>query len=190
MTMAERLTGRQTVPVRIGLSDSSPTQTLVFVVGIADAVRPDLYTRIHEAEKAYRLETSHWPTIVTRIKSRPSDASPRLELGRRIDAVFYELRTLHGIEVINESEALTKLLSLSKSTLYYVRRASRKFTADAVTENKLNWMQVQVLSDIRDPTLVGDGVRLAKMGKLRSQDELRRFRRRANSRHLSPTASK
>jgi hypothetical protein len=169
------------VPVRIGLSTQAAGDQPVFVVGIADAVQPRFYETLKVAEKSYRDEARGWHAILETIKSNKSDALPRLELGRRIDKIFAQMTSTYGIQIVNEEAALTAQLKFSKSTVYYIRHASRRFTSDDVTQNRLNWMQVQVLSDIRDRSRTREGLKLAREGHLSSQDELREFRRAANS---------
>lgn len=168
------------VPVRIGIPSSSEDNSPRFVVALSDASRRDLYRRLQLAEAEYRAQEVSWLALAKRLRQDRSDPIPRLELGASIDQFFTRLASHHGFIVTNQIEALTRALGIHKSALDYIRRASRKFHLKDLRGRKVVWMQLQEMTDIRDPSKAQECLDLVLKGGIWSQKQIRAFKRAAN----------
>lgn len=168
------------IPVRVGVPGGSKDGVPVFVVELTDAVQPSLYATLREAERSYREHLRKWSDLVRKARAQRGDPVPRLELGADLDSYFDKLERNSQLRVTNKEQALTTQLGLSRADLDYIRRASRQFSIDDVRRYHVNWSQIMALTGIRSPTKLREGLELVAGARLKSQDDLRAFRREAN----------
>lgn len=155
------------VPIRIGIPSSSEDNRPRFIVSLSDASQKGLYRRLQLAEAEYQAREISWLALADKLRRYPSDPTPRLELGASIDQYFARLASYHGFMVTNQIEALTRALGIHKSALDYIRRASRKFHLKDLRGRKVVWMQLQEMTDIRDPGKAQECLELVLRGGIR-----------------------
>jgi hypothetical protein len=168
------------IPIRIGIPSGSEDRRPRFVVSVSDVLQRSLYNHLQEAENEYLKSATAWHALANQLRQAPSDPIPRLELGASFDKFFAELVSKHDFEVTNQIEALTRELGIRKSALDYIRRASRKFRAKELRGRGLVWMQVQEMTDIKDPVKARECMKLVLDGRIQSQEQVRAFKRAAN----------
>jgi hypothetical protein len=166
--------------IRIGIPSSSEDNRPRFIVFLSDVNQKDLYRRLQLAEAEYQAQEISWIALANKMRRCPSDPIPRLKLGASIDQFFTRLAAHYGFAVTNQIETLTRVLGIHKSALDYIRRASRKFQLKDVQGWKVVWMQLQEMTDIRDVARAQECLDLVLKGKIKSQKQIREFKRTAN----------
>ena len=153
-----------------------------FVVGLASAVRPEMYRKLRTAEQRYLKSTRKWRSDLVRIRENPSNAILRWKLSNDIEIFFHALERDLGFFVTNKREALLRDLTLSKSDLGYTLRMAERFDLREVQRSGLKWSRFRELLDFKDEHEMNRCMQLILAGKIRTNEEIRAFHRMAKTR--------
>jgi hypothetical protein len=154
-----------------------------FVISLSDVVaNSDFYERLRSAEKDYGTAIKRWKKSVERIRIRKSDALPRWELGNSITFFQKRLQRKYKFQVTNMMDAISRDIGISHSALGYILRLREEFFRDEVKSIGLNWSKLQEALDIKNRESMIECIRLIRKGRLRTDDEIREFKRKSNSR--------
>jgi hypothetical protein len=89
-----------------------------------------------------------------------------------------------GIVLVNYTEALQRDLGISESELRYIFRFFKKYKNVSELDDRINWSKYRELMDFSDETLRKQCEALIKEGKIKSDSEIRAFKRKMKRRNL------
>lgn len=178
---------RELVPVSIRRPLNAGGTAQAFVVSLEDVVSESgIHERLRAAEEAYRDSLADWRDVVSAIQRNRSDPLLRWSLAESVDGFRRRMGAEWGLEPTNYLIAVSRDIGISDSALDYILRLRSRFTLERVETLGMNWSRFQEVLDIKDETHMEMGIDLIKSGQLRSQAEIREFKRRANAGMLDP----
>ncbi len=141
---------------------------------------PDIKTRLSAVEEEYRTLLQQCNRILEMTKTskgRP-DARLRWELADKINT-FLNLRAKGiGVVLVNYTEALHRDLDISESELRYILRFYGKYPHMNELDQRINWSKYRELMDFTDENSRRRCEAMIKEGRIRSDSEIRDFKRR------------
>jgi len=168
-----------TIPIQIKTPSGADPSVRSFIVGMTDLI-PLGYSGVRIAEQEYKSNLSKWRALVSEIRDRKSDPLVRWRLGNNINRFFRLLQEKRGMVVTNQLEALSHDLGLSHDALSFIVRMPILFTKSEVEASNLGWSKFQELMGIKNPASLRECFRLLRSGKIRYDNEIRAFKRKAN----------
>jgi hypothetical protein len=141
---------------------------------------PDIKNRLLTVEREYKSLLQQCNEILTKTKTsegRP-DARLRWEIADKISIFLDSNAKRSGVVVINYAEALHRDLGISESELRYILRFYGKYRNRDKLDDRINWSKYRELMDFSDEKLRKQCETLIKDGKIRSDEEIREFKRK------------
>jgi hypothetical protein len=84
----------------------------------------------------------------------------------------------NGVVLVNYTDALKRDLGVSESELRYIFRFYRKYNSAADLDERINWSKYRELMDFSDEKTRKQCEALIKEGKIKSDGEIRAFKRK------------
>jgi hypothetical protein len=176
--------GRDLIPVAIKRSAIADVGRGVFVVSLNDVVaREDTHAILRDAEREYSEAVKAWGKLLDKVKANRSDPLTRWRLGDGILRFQHRLRTEHRVDPTNLLEAVSKDLGISDSAVGYILKLRREFSLAEVKSLGVNWSKVQEILNIKNKRLMRECALQVKKRRSMSDQEIREFAKKANSRH-------
>ena len=175
---------RRLTPIAIRRSSVNTGDKGRFVISLADAISsPGLYERLQSAEKEYRNALPKWHKRISRIKDNRSGSVERWRLADDILAFENHLRTKWNIQPTNTLSAISLDLGISRCSLGYMFRLRERFSFAEVGALRFGWSKLQEILDIEDDDRMKQCVGLVSRNILKSDGDIRKFKKKANSLH-------
>jgi len=170
------------IPVEIRrITDPDGTSRLgaiAFLEGVLST--PDIKNRLIATEKEYFTLLKQCREILSQIKTsegRP-DAGLRWMLADKINAFLSGSASKLGVVLVNYTDALHRDLGISESELRYISRFYGKYKNANELDSRINWSKYRELMDFSDEELRKQCEDLIKTGNIKSDGEIREFKRR------------
>jgi hypothetical protein len=148
---------------------------------------PDIMNRLSSTEKEYKLLLQQCREILKQTKTskgRP-DVKLRWELANKIHN-FLNLSTRKiGVVLVNYVDALHRDLNISESELRYIFRFYNEYNDLKELDSQINWSKYRELMDFPDQKSRKQCETLIKMGKIKSDTEIREFKRKIKAGKIS-----
>lgn len=141
---------------------------------------PDIKIRLSAAEKEYELLLRQCGDILVKTKAskgRP-DAKLRWELADKIHTFLNSRAKSIGVVLVNYVDALQRDLSISQSELRYILRFYNKYKDPKELDPRINWSKYRELMDFPDEKSRKECEKLVKTGKIKSDTEIREFKKK------------
>lgn len=186
MNSENHQTSDDVIPVAVKKSSNSENETRVFLISLEDAVSsPSIHKKINEAELFYNKAQERWLKIMSNIRKNKSNSLLRWKLGSDIEKTKSYIREKWGFEITNINEAVAESLNISKSSVRYITRASRRLRIEDLERMGINWSKVQEVIDIKDDKKMMRCLELISQGVITKDSEIRDFKKLCNSGKLN-----
>jgi len=177
------------IPVEIRkITDPDGTSRLGAVAYLEEVLStPDIKNRLSVIEKEYELLLRQCREILAQTKTskgRP-DARLRWQLADKIHTFLNSSTKKIGVVLVNYVDALQRDLGISESELRYISRFYRKFGDPNDLDPRINWSKYRELMDFSDEKSRKQCETLIKMGKIKSDTEIRDFKRKLKTSKVS-----
>jgi hypothetical protein len=177
------------IPVEIRrITDPDGTSRLgaiAFLEGVLST--PDIKDRLSTFEKEYFLLLKQCEDILSQTKTskgRPN-ATLRWMLAEKINTFLVSNANKLGVILVNYVDALTRDLGISKSELRYIFRFYSKYKNANELDDRINWSKYRELMDFPDQKSRKQCEMLIKAGKIKSDTEIREFKRKLKAGKIS-----
>jgi hypothetical protein len=140
---------------------------------------PDIKDRLSSLEEKYTLLLKQCENILEKTKTTAgrSDATLRWQLAQKVGS-FLDLNMKNeGVVFVNYVEALQRDLEVSESELRYIFKFFKKYKNEKELDTRINWSKYRELMDFSDEKLRKQCETLIKEGKIKSDKEIRAFKR-------------
>jgi len=176
-------------PVEIRkITDPDGTSRLGAVAYLEEVLStPDIKNRLLAAEKEYELLLRQCKEILTQTKTsegRP-DARLRWKLADKIHTFLNSSASRIGVIIVNYVDAFQRDLGISESELRYIFRFYNKYKHLNELDPRINWSKYRELMDFSDEKSRKKCEALIKMGKIKSDMEIREFKRKLKASTIS-----
>jgi len=141
---------------------------------------PDIKNRLLAIEKEYALLVQRCSLTLKRIRTpegRP-DARLRWELANTIYTFLNSNADKIGVVLVNYKNALCADLGISNSELTYLLKFRKKYANFDQLDDRINWSKYRELMDFSDEKSRKQCEMLIKAGKIRSDTEIREFKKK------------
>jgi len=170
------------IPVEIRkITDPDGTSRLGAVAYLEEVLStPDIKKRLSATEKEYESLLRQCREILAQTKTsegRPK-AELRWELADRIHIFLKSSTREIGVVLVNYVDALQRDLSISKSELRYIFRFYKKYKDPNDLDPRINWSKYRELMDFSDERSRKECEMLIKAGKIKSDTDIREFKRK------------
>ena len=177
------------IPVEIRkITDPDGTSRLGAVAYLEEALStPNIMSRLSTTEKEYKLLLQQCQEILVQTKTskgRP-DARLRWELADKIHTFLDSNTKKIGVVLVNYTDALHRDLDISESELRYILRFYNKYRNLNELDHRINWSKYRELMDFSDEKSRKQCETLIKTGKIKSDTEIREFKRKLKSKRVS-----
>jgi hypothetical protein len=177
------------IPVEIRkITDPDGTSRLGAVAYLEEVLAtPDIMNRLSAIEKEYELLLRQCKEILAQTKTskgRP-DATLRWELADKIHTFLDSSTKKIGVVLVNYTDALHRDLGISESELRYILRFYNKYKNLNEVDHRINWSKYRELMDFSDEKSRKQCEMLIKVGKIRSDTEIREFKRKLKTSRIS-----
>jgi hypothetical protein len=176
------------IPVEIRkITDPDGTSRLGAVAYLEEVLStPDIKNRLLATEKEYELLLQECTQILTQIKTPTgrSDAALRWKLADRIHAFLNFSVMKIGVTVVNYFDAFQRDLGISESELRYIFRFYSKYKDSNQLDPRINWSKYRELMDFSDEKSRKECENLIKIGKIKSDTEIREFKRKLKTKRI------
>lgn len=170
------------IPVEIRkITDPDGTSRLGAVANLEEVLStPDIMNRLSATEKEYELLLRRCSEILARTKTPEGRPNARLrwKLADEIHAFLNSSTKKIGVVLVNYVEALQRDLGISQSELRYILRFYNKYRNSNELDARINWSKYRELMDFSDEKSRRECEKLIKMGKIKSDTEIREFKRK------------
>jgi len=177
------------IPVEIRkITDPDGTSRLGAVAYLEEVLStPNIKNRLLATEKEYELLLQHCRKILVQTKTPDGRPNARLrwELADKIHAFLDSSTRNIGVVLVNYVNALQRDLSVSESELRYIFRFYNKYKDLNELDPRINWSKYRELMDFSDEKSRKECEALIKMGKIRSDTEIREFKRKLKASTIS-----
>ena len=170
------------IPVEIRrITDPDGTSRLgaiAFLEGVMST--PDIKDRLATIEKEYFKLLKQSEGILTQTKTsegRPN-AKLRWMLAEKVNTFLESNAKNLGVILVNYTDALRRDLGISESELRYIFRFYHKYKKASELDDRINWSKYRELMDFSDEKMRKHCEVLIKEGKIKSDGEIRDFKRR------------
>ena len=170
------------IPIEIRrITDPDGTSRLgaiAFLEGVLST--PDIKDRLTAVEKEYLTLLKQCEDILSQTKTskgRP-DARLRWMLAEKVSTFLDSSAKRLGVILVNYTDALQRDLGVSESELRYIFRFYRKYKNANELDDRINWSKYRELMDFSNNELRKQCEILIKNGKIKSDGEIREFKRR------------
>jgi hypothetical protein len=175
------------IPVEIRkITDPNGASRLGAVAFLEEVLStPDIMNRLSATEKEYELLLQQCREILSRTKTpkgRP-DARLRWELADTINTFLNSSTKKIGVVLVNYVDALQRDLNISASELRYILRFYKKYKNLRELDSRINWSKYRELMDFSDEKSRKECEELIKLGKIKSDTEIRGFKRKLKNRN-------
>jgi len=177
------------IPIEIRrITDPDGTSRLGAVAYLEEVLStPDIKNRLLATEKEYELLLRECTEILAKIKTstgRP-DAGLRWKLADRIHGFLNSSILNIGVTIVNYFDAFQRDLGISKSELRYIFRFYSKYKDPTQLDPRINWSKYRELMDFSDEKSRKECENLIKIGKIKSDTEIREFKRKLKTKRNS-----
>jgi hypothetical protein len=176
------------IPVEIRkITDPDGTSRLGAVAYLGEVLStPDIKSRLSATEKEYELLLHQCREILIQTKTpkgRP-DARLRWDLANKIHAFLNSSTRKIGVILVNYVAALQRDLGISESELRYIFRFYSKYKDPKELDLRINWSKYRELMDFSDEKSRKECEKLIKIGRIKSDMEIREFKRKLKTRKI------
>lgn len=175
------------IPVEIRrITDPDGTSRLgaiAFLEGVLST--PDIKSRLVAIEEEYFLLLKQCKEILSQTKTsagRPN-AKLRWMLADKISIFLVSNAEKLGVVLVNHTDALHRDLGISESELRYIFRFYGKYKSANELDSRINWSKYRELMDFSDEELRRQCEALIKRGSIKSDEEIREFKRKMKTGH-------
>jgi hypothetical protein len=177
------------IPVEIRkITDPDGTSRLGAVAYLEEVLStPDIKNRLSAIEKEYELLLRQCREVLTQTKTskgRP-DARLRWELADKIHTFLNSSTRKIGVVLVNYVDALQRDLDISESELRYIFRFYNEYNDSKELDSRINWSKYRELMDFPDQKSRKQCETLIKTGKIKSDTEIREFKRKLKAGKIS-----
>ena len=177
------------IPVEIRkITDPDGSSRLGAVAYLEEVLStPDIKNRLSATEKEYELLLRQCREILVQTKTskgRP-DARLRWELANKIYTFLNANMRKIGVVLVNYVDAFQRDLGISESELRYIFRFYNKYKDPNELDPRINWSKYRELMDFSDEKSRKECEKLIKMGRIKSDTEIREFKRKLKTRRIS-----
>jgi hypothetical protein len=170
------------IPVEIRrIKDPDGTSRLGAIAFLEEVMStPDIKNRLATIENEYFKLLKQCENILAQtktLKGRP-DAKLRWMLAEKVSTFLDVNAKQNGVVLVNYTDALKRDLGVSESELRYIFRFYRKYVSANDLDDRINWSKYRELMDFSDEKMRKQCEALIKEGKIKSDTEIRAFKRR------------
>ena len=177
------------IPVEIRkITDPDGTSRLgavAFLEGVLST--PDIKERLCATENEYFLLLKQCKEILSQTKTSEGKPNARLRwmLADKINAFLGSSAKKLGVVLVNYSDALHRDLDISESELRYIFRFYHRYKDANELDSRINWSKYRELMDFSDNKARKECEALIKMGRIKSDTEIREFKRKLKAGKIS-----
>lgn len=148
---------------------------------------PDVQRRLKNIENQYSILLKTCNELLRQMKSSQgrADATLRWKIADNINNFLKSSPKISGAVVANLVEALSRDLGVSETQLHYLQRFHRSYPNLTDLDPKINWSKYRELMDFSDEKSRKQCEMLIKSGKIKSDTEIREFKRKLKTSRIS-----
>lgn len=183
------MTSENLIPVEIRkITDPSGSSRVGAVTYLSEILStPDVQRRLKTIENQYILLLKTCSELFGQMKTSQgrADATLRWKIADNINSFLNSSPKISGVVVVNLMEALSRDLGVSETQLHYLQRFHRAYPNIIDLDPKINWSKYRELMDFSDEKSRKQCETLIKMGKIKSDTEIREFKRKLKTSKFS-----
>jgi hypothetical protein len=154
------------------------------VISLVDAISsPELSEELQKAELEYWDALRKWSKRIVIIKSSRANPVERWRLADDIMAFRTRLEVRWGLQLTNALPAVSTDLGVSERSLELMLKLRKRLSLPQVKESRIGWSKFQELVDIRNDIQMKRCLDMVRRRKLKTDRDIRRFKREANSKN-------
>lgn len=180
------MTSESLIPVEIRkITDPGGNSRIGAVTYLSEVLStPDVQKRLKNIENQYAILLKTCNELLEQIKSPKGRANATLhwKIADNIDNFLRTSPKLSGTVVVNITEALDRDLGVSETQLHYLQRFHRAYPNLADISPGINWSKYRELMDFPSPKSRKECEALIKTGKIKTDTEIRDFKRKLKNR--------
>lgn len=144
---------------------------------------PDVQIRLRNTERQYGILLQTCDKLLKQMRSSDgrADATLHWRIADAINNFGRSTPKASGAVVVNLVEALSRDLDISETQLHYLQRFYRAYPHLSDLNSKINWSKYRELMDFPDDKSRKQCEALIIKGELRSDGEIRQFKRKIRS---------
>jgi hypothetical protein len=183
------MTSESPIPVEIRkITDPDGNSRIGAVTYLSEVLStPDVQKRLKNIENQYAILLRACNQLLVQIQSPKGRADVTLhwKIADSIDNFLKTSPKLSGVVVVNITEALDRDIGVSETQLRYLQRFHRAYPNLADVSPGINWSKYRELMDFPNQKSRKECEALIKKGKIKTDTEIREFKRRLKTNRIS-----
>lgn len=177
------------IPVEVRkITDPSGSSRVGAITYLSEVLStPDVQKRLKTIENQYAILLKTCSELLGQMKISQGRADARLrwKIVDNINSFLKSSPKISGVVVVNLVEALSRDLGVSETQLHYLQRFYRVYPNLTDLDPKINWSKYRELMDFSDEKSRKQCETLIKMGRIKSDTEIREFKRKMKTSKFS-----